>query len=95
MQYIVYMILSGSLWSPDVGGQRCPDSVRVHCTVSVRQNLNFSVVMVFECPDFAFGLDFDRQTLHSESGQNPDSAVRRRLMEPSFEPKFQKSTDCQ
>ena len=56
---------------PDIGGQRCPDSARVHCTVSVRQNLNFSVVMVFECPDFEFELDFDRQTLHSKSGQNP------------------------
>ena len=68
----------------DVGGQRCPDSVRVHCTVSVRQNLNLSVVMVFECPDSEFELDFDRQTLHSKSGQNPDSAVRRRLICPSI-----------
>ena len=34
---------------------------------------------VFECPDFEFELDFDRQTPHSNSGQNPGSAVRRRL----------------
>ena len=63
----------------DVGGQRCPDSVRVYYTVSVRQNLKFSVGRVFECPDFEFELDFDRQTPHSKSRQNPDSAVRRRL----------------
>ena len=46
----------------DVGGQRCPDSARVNCTVYVRQNLKFSVRRVFECPDFEFELDFDRQT---------------------------------
>ena len=63
----------------DVGGQRCPDSPRVYCTVSVRLNLIFSVGKVFECPDFEFELDFDWQTPHSKSRQNPDSAVRRRL----------------
>ena len=65
----------------DVGGQRCPNSVRNNCAVSVSQNLKFSVGRVFECPDFEFELDFDRQTPHSKSRQNPDSAVRRRLPE--------------
>ena len=37
-----------------------------------------SVGRVFECPNFEFEPDFDRQTPHSKSGQNPDSAVRRR-----------------
>ena len=64
----------------DVGGQRCPDSVRIYCAVSVSQNLKFSVGRVFECPDFLFELDFDRQISHSNSGQNLDSAVRRRLL---------------
>ena len=75
-----------TVYTPDVGGQRCPDSVRVHCTVSVRQNLKFSVGRVFECPDIEFELDFDRQKPHSKSGQNPDSAVCRRLVPTS--PKF-------
>ena len=47
--------------------------------MSVSQNLKFSVGRVFECPDFEFELDFDRQTPHSFAGQNPESAVRRRL----------------
>ena len=47
---------------------------------SVHQNLKFSVGRVFECLDFESELDFDRQTPHSEPGQNPDSAVRRRLL---------------
>ena len=47
--------------------------------VSVSQNLKFSIGRVFEFPDFEFELDFDRQTPHSKSGQNPDSDVRRRL----------------
>ena len=64
----------------DVGGQRCPDSVRIYCAVSVSQNLKFSVGTVFECQDFEFELDFDRQIPDSNSGQNPDSAVRRRLV---------------
>ena len=55
-------------------------AVRVYCTVPVRQNLQFSVGRVFECPDFEFELDFDRQTPSSNSGQNLDSAVRRRLI---------------
>ena len=37
-------------YAPDVGGQHCPDSVRINCAVSVGQK------------------------------QNPDSAVRRRLL---------------
>ena len=73
-RYESYMMIDA-----DVGGKRCPDSVRVYCTVSVRQNLKFSVGRVFECSDFEFELDFDRQTPHSKSRQNPDSAVRRRL----------------
>ena len=64
----------------DVCGQHCPDSALVYCTVSVRQNLKFSVGRVFECPNSEFELDFDRQTPHSNSGQNPDSTVRRRLV---------------
>ena len=47
--------------------------------MSVGQNLKFSVGRFFQCPDFEFELDFDRQTPHSNSGQDPDSAVRRRL----------------
>ena len=65
---------------PGVGGEHCPDSARVYCTVSVRQNLKFSVGRVFDCPDFEFELDFDRQTPHSNPGQNPDNAVDRRLV---------------
>ena len=34
---------------------------------------------VFECPDFEFELDFDRQTPHSNSGQNPDVCLDRIL----------------
>ena len=41
--------------------------------------LKFSVGRVFECPDFEFELDFDQRTPHSNFGQNPGSAVRRRL----------------
>ena len=69
-----------TLYDPksDVGRQRCPDSVR--SVVSVRQYLKFSVGRVFECLDFEFELDFDRQIPHSIAGQNPDSAVRRRLV---------------
>ena len=46
----------------DVGGQRCPNSVRIYCAVSVSQNLEFSAGRVIECSDFEFELDFDRQT---------------------------------
>ena len=59
-------------------------AVRIYCAVSVSQNLKFFIERVFECPDFEFELDFDRQTPHSNSGQNPDSAVRRRLAFPLF-----------
>ena len=69
-----------TVYTPDVDGQRCPDSVRIYCAVSVSKNLKFSVGRGFECPDFEFELDFDRQKPHSNSGQNPDSAVRRRLL---------------
>ena len=55
------MVVIGSFWA-DVGGQRYPDSVRNYCTVYVSQNLKFSDGRVFECPDFEFELDFDRQT---------------------------------
>ena len=77
--------------SSDVGRQRCPDSVRVYCTVSVRQNLKLSVGRVFECPNSEFELDFDLQTPHSKSGQNSDSAVRRRL--PQTKSRSPVSTD--
>ena len=54
---------------------RCQTSadsaVRVYCTVSVRQNLKFSVGGVFECPDFEFELDFDRQSVRHRT-VNPD-----------------------
>ena len=71
-----YASLKRSWLRADVGGKRCPDSVRVYCTVSVRQNLKFSVGRVFECPDFEFELDFDRQTPHSKSGQRcPPTSV--------------------
>ena len=53
---------------------------QIYCAVSVSQNLKFSVGRIFECPDFEFELDFDRQTPNSNSGQNLDSAVRRRLV---------------
>lgn len=43
----------------DVGGQCCPDSVRIYCAVSFSQNLKFSVERVFECPDYEFELDFE------------------------------------
>ena len=66
-------------------------AVRVYCTVSVRQNLRFSVGMVFECLDFESELDFDRQTPHSKPGQNPDSAVRRRLLYISMQIKVLQS----
>ena len=69
------MTLSGS----DVGGQSYPDSVRIYCVMCSSQNLKFSAGRVFERPDFEFELDFDRKTPHSNSGQNPDNAVRRRL----------------
>ena len=66
---------------PEGYKQTLADSIaRVYCTVSVRQNLKFSVGRVFECPDFEFELDLDRQKPHSKSGQNPDSAVVRRLV---------------
>ena len=68
------------MFEADVGGHRCPDSVQIYCAVSVCQNLKFSVGRIFECPDFEFELDFDRQTPNSNSGQNLDSAVRRRLV---------------
>ena len=38
------------------------------------------IIYSHECPDLEFELDFDRQTPHRNSGQNPDSAVRRRLV---------------
>ena len=66
----------------DVGGQRCPDSVRIYCVVPVSQKLKFSVGRVFECPDFEFELDFDRQTPHSKSGQRcpPTSDKRNKII---------------
>ena len=49
---------------------------------SVDSAVRIFVKRVFECPDFELELDFDRQTTHSNSGQTPDSAVRRRLIQP-------------
>ena len=65
----------------DVGGQRCPDSVRNYCAVSVGQNQ-----VQIRNPDTLRPSrlkisDFDWQTRHSKSGQNPDSAVPRRLVQ--------------
>ena len=74
----------GKACRADVGGQRFPDSVRIYCVVSVSYNLKFSVGRVFECPVFEFELDFERKTPHSTTGQNPDSAVRRRLLSGTF-----------
>ena len=45
----------------DLGGLDCWDSFRIHCAVSVGQNLKFSVRRVFEYPDFEFELDPDRE----------------------------------
>ena len=53
----------------------CPDLL---CGVCQSKSEIFSRE-VFECPDFELELDFDRQTPHSNSGQNPNSAVHRRL----------------
>ena len=64
---------------PHVGGQYCPDSVRIYRAMSVNRNLEFSVRRVFECPHFEIEPNFDRQTPHSKPGQNPDSTIRRRL----------------
>ena len=47
--------------------------------MTVSQNLKILVGRVLKCPDFELELDFDRQTPPSNSGQNPDSAVRRCL----------------
>ena len=69
----------GSSSTADVGGLRCPVSIWIYCAVSVSQNLKFSVGRVFECPDFEFELDFDRQTPHSNSGQNPNVCLDRIL----------------
>jgi len=74
-----------STQTSDDGGQCCPNSVRIYCAVSVSHNLKFSVGKIFECLDFEFELDFDRQTQHSTSGQNPDSTVRRRLPDISLQ----------
>ena len=69
---------SSSSFSADVGGQRCPDSVRIYCAVSVIHEIwNFQSRGF---PNFEFEPDFDRQTPHSKSERNPDSAVRRRLV---------------
>ena len=61
--------------SRDVGGQRSPGLLYGVCP----SKSEIFIGRVFECLDFEFELDFDRQTPHSKSGQNPDSAVRRRL----------------
>ena len=60
----VHQIFIFGTFLADVGGQRCPDSVRIYCAVSVSQYLRdlylkFSVGRVFECPDFEFDHGFD------------------------------------
>ena len=59
----------------DGSKQTSADSaVRIYCAVFVSPNLRFSVGRVFECPDFEFELDFDRQKPHSTSGENPSTS---------------------
>ena len=68
----------------DVGEQRCPDSVRNYCAVSVGQNQVQIRNPDTRKPSRLKILDFDWQTRHSKSGQNLDSAVRRRLISTVF-----------
>ena len=63
----------------DVGGQHCPDSVRVYCAVSVGQNQVQIRNPDTRKPSRLKISDFDGQTPYSKPGQNPDSAFRRRL----------------
>ena len=77
VQFIVDILSSKAHTRGAWDGKGYPDLVlryisrrrRVYCTVFVHQNLKFSVGGGFECPDFEFELDFDRQTPHSSSGQ--------------------------
>ena len=70
-------------YAPDVGGQHCPDSVRIYCAVSVGQNQVQIRNPDTRKPSRLKISDFDGQTPYSKPGQNPDSAFRRRLMSPS------------
>ena len=63
----------------DVGGQCYPDSVRIYCAVSVGENQGQIRNPGTRKPSRLKVSDFDGQTPYSKSGQNPDSAVRRRL----------------
>ena len=69
-----------STLSSDVGGQRCPDSVQNYCVLSVGQNQVQVRNPDTRIPSWLKISNFDCQTSHSKSGQNPDSAVRRRLI---------------
>ena len=64
----------------DVGGQRCPESVRNYCAVSVGQNPVQIQNPDTRKPSRLKISDIDGQTPHNKSWQNPDSAVRRRLV---------------
>ena len=64
----------------DVGGLDCWDSVRIHCAVSVGQSQVQIRNQDTRKPSRLKNSDFDGQTPYSEPGQNPDSAVRRRLI---------------
>jgi len=63
----------------NVGGQCCPDSVRNYCPVSVGQNQVQIRNPDTQKPSRLKISNFDWLTPHAKSGQNPDSAVRRRL----------------
>ena len=56
-------------------------SVRIYCAVSVGQNQVQIRNSDIRKPSQLKILDFDGQTPYSKPGQNPDSAVRRRLLQ--------------
>jgi len=58
----------------DAGGQRRPNSVRNYCAVSVDQTQGQIRNPDTRKPSRLKFSDFDWQTPHSKSGQNPDSA---------------------
>ena len=60
---------------PDVGGQHCPDSVRIYCAVPVGQNLVQIRNPDTRKPSRPKISDFDGQTPYSKPGQNPDRAA--------------------
>ena len=76
----------GYVCTANVGGQHCPDPVRNYCVVSVGQNQVQIRNPDTRKPSRLKISDFDRQTPHSKSGQNLDSAVRRRLPYGPYQP---------